>query len=79
MAKFTIETTQIEQGSVLKALEGMSGAAVSVAVIARAAGLPQSRTRYALLDLEEKGTIEKVPVKAFNRHYIRYAYNILKK
>ena len=77
MAKFTIETTQLEQTSVLKALEGMSGAAVSVAAIARAAGLPQSRARYALLDLEEKGAIEKVPVKAFNRHYIRYAYKIL--
>ena len=77
MAKFIIETSSTEQEKVLQALKQINGAAASVATIAKGAELPRSRVRYALVDLEDSGRIEKVPVRAFNRHYIRYAYNIL--
>ena len=77
MAKFTIETSLAEQEKVLEALKQINGAAASVSTVAAVAGLPQSRTRYALVDLVDSGRIEKVPVKAFNKHYVRYSYKIL--
>ena len=41
------------------------------------AGMNQSRVRYVITDLEEAGKIKRVPVKAFNVHYIRYKYEVL--
>lgn len=77
MAKFNIETSPIEQERVLSAIKQLNGATASVATIAKTAGIPQSRARYALVDLEEAKRIERVVVKAFNEHYVRYAYKIL--
>ena len=77
MAKFTIETTPEEQESVLKALKTFEGLTVPVRQIATVAGMPQSRTRYAILDLIEAGKVVREPTKAFNEHYIRYTYKIL--
>ena len=77
MAKFTIETTKEEQDTVLEALKEFEGITVSVRAIAAKANMPQSRARYALLDLVEASRVEKVPTKAFNERYVRYTYKIL--
>lgn len=77
MAKFTIETTQEEQEAVLETLKKFEGKVVPVREIASDAGMPQSRARYAILDLIDAGKVEKVPAKAFNKHYVRYMYKVL--
>ena len=77
MAKFTIETTQEEQEAVLGVLKELEGTTVPVRLLAVKAKMPQSRARYAILDLIDAGKIERVPTKAFNAHYVRYTYKIL--
>lgn len=77
MAKFTIETTNEEQEAVLEAIRSFEGVTVSVRAIAAEANMPQSRARYALLDLVDAGKVEKIPTKAFNERYVRYTYKIL--
>lgn len=77
MAQFTVTTTQEEQDKVLHALMELQGATTPVSAIAAIAGLGHSRTRYAIQDLIDAGRIEKVPTKAFNKHYVRYSYRVL--
>lgn len=77
MPKITIETTAEEQEAVLKAVKSLDGQVVAVRVIAEEAGLPQSRARYALVDLIEAGKVERIASKAFNKHYVRYSYKII--
>ena len=77
MAKINVITTKEEQDAVLEALDVINGEIVPVSKIAAAADLPYSRARYALLDLIEAGKVEKVPHRNFNKHYVRYSYNIL--
>lgn len=77
MAKFTIETTKEEQDTVVAVLKKFEGQTVSVRALAADASMPQSRVRYAILDLIEAGRVEKVPTKAFNAHYVRYTYKVL--
>ena len=77
MPKITIETTHEEQEAVLKAIKSLDGQVVAVRVIAEEAGLPQSRARYALVDLIEAGKVERIASKAFNKHYVRYSYKII--
>lgn len=76
MPKITIETTHEEQEAVLKAIKSLDGQVVAVRVIAEEAGLPQSRARYALVDLIEAGKVERIASKAFNKHYVRYSYKL---
>ncbi len=76
MPKITIETTHEEQEAVLKAIKSLDGQVVAVRVIAEEAGLPQSRARYALVDLIEAGKVERIASKAFNKHYVRYSYRL---
>ena len=77
MAKFNIETTPDEQRAVLEALKQVEGTTVAVSAIAQLANLSQSRTRYAIIDLLEAGKIERVPSKAYNKHWVRYSYKVL--
>lgn len=79
MAQINIVTTPEEQEIVLKAIATLSGQTVAVAVsdIAKKAGLNQNRVRYVITDLEEAGKIKRIPTKAFNKHYIRYSYEVL--
>lgn len=77
MAQFTVTTSQEEQDKVLQAIKELNGATAPVSTIARMAGLGQSRVRYAIQDLVDAKRIEKVPTKAFNKHYVRYCYKIL--
>lgn len=77
MAQFTVTTTTEEQEKVLQAIRELNGETAPVSTIARMAGLGNSRTRYAIQDLVDAGRIEKVPTKAFNKHYVRYCYRVL--
>ena len=78
MAQITISTTKEEQEAVLKVLKELRETTAPVSTIANLAGLSQSRARYAIADLLEAGKIERIPTKAFNKHYIRYSYRVLK-
>lgn len=77
MAQINIVTTSEEQSRVLDVVRKLQGQTVSVSAIASMAGMNQSRVRYAITDLEEAGKIKRIPVKAFNVHYIRYRYEVL--
>ena len=78
MAKITVETSAEEQEKVMIALRTLEDQVVPVSTIAQHAGLGSSRTRYVIMDLIDQGRIERVPSKAFNKHYVRYKYKILK-
>ena len=77
MAQINIVTSPEEQEKVLAAIATLVGSTVSVAEIASKAGLNQNRVRYVITDLEEAGKIKRIPTKAFNRHYIRYKYEVV--
>lgn len=77
MAQITITTTKAEQDKVLHVLRELNGKVAAVSAIADMAGLRQSRVRYAIQDLVDAGMVEKVPTRAFNKHYIRYSYKVL--
>ena len=77
MAQINIVTTPEEQEIVLQAIATLSGQTVAVSDIAKKAGLNQNRVRYVITDLEEAGKIKRIPTKAFNKHYIRYSYEVL--
>ena len=79
MAQIIIETTREEQDKVMKAVKDLDGKVTPVATIASMVGMSPTRTRYVLLDLIEQGRIERVPHKAFNKHYVRYSYEIITK
>ena len=74
MPQITIETTPEEQDAVYEAIKRLSGQVVAVRVIAEEAGIPQSRARYALADLLDKGRVVRQPHRNFNKHYCRYSY-----
>lgn len=77
MAKIIVETTAEEQEKVLNVLVDLKGEVVPVSTIAARSGLRQTRARYALMDLIDQGRVERVASKAFNKHYVRYSYNVL--
>ncbi len=77
MAKFVVETTPEEQAIVLKALKQFEGQTVPVERIADETGLRASRVRYVIMDLIEAKKVERIPTKAFNKHYVRYTYKLL--
>lgn len=77
MAKIQITTSDEEQAAVLQAVSLLTNTTVSVATIASKAGIAPSRARYVLLDLEESGKIKRIPTQAFNKHYIRYKYELV--
>ena len=77
MAKFVVETTPEEQVKVLKVIKQFEGQTIPVERIADETGMRPSRVRYVLLDLIEAKKIERVPTKAFNKHYVRYSYKLL--
>jgi predicted Rossmann fold nucleotide-binding protein DprA/Smf involved in DNA uptake len=76
MAIIRITTTDEDRQKVLEILRKTQGQTVPVSKIAELSGLNASRVRYCLVDLEDEGKIKKVPTKAFNKHYVRYRYDI---
>ncbi len=77
MAQITISTSGEEQDKVLEVLKELNGKVMAVSAIAKMANMRDSRVRYAIQDLVDAGRVRKVPTKAFNRHYIRYSYEVL--
>lgn len=77
MAHIIISSSEQDQAAVLEVLKELKGEATPVSTIARKAGLKDSTARYALMDLVDSGKVERVVKKAFNKHYIRYGYNVL--
>lgn len=77
MARFVIETTPEEQAKVLATLKQFEGVTIPVDKIAEETGMRASRVRYVLIDLVDAKKIERVPTKAFNKHYVRYSYKVL--
>lgn len=77
MAQINVTTTPEEQSKVLEAIAALKGEVAPVSKIANMAGVRASRARYAIIDLIDAGKIEKVPHRAFNKHYVRYSYNVL--
>ena len=76
MPQITIETTQEEQEAVYEALKRLGGKVVAVREIAEEAGIPQSRARYAIVDLLEAKRVVREPHRNFNKHYVRYSYKV---
>jgi predicted HTH transcriptional regulator len=79
MATIKITTTEEEQNKVLEAIKELPNESVSMAVIAKKAGLSTSRVRYAIADLVDSNKIRKIPTKCINPRYIRYKYEIVLK
>ena len=79
MAHIIITTTTEEQTKVLSALKDLEGKTVSVSEIARKAGMNPNRVRYVISDLVDAGKILRIPTKAFNKHYVRYKYEVVNK
>lgn len=77
MAQINIVTTTEEQAKVLQAIKTLQGQTVAVSAIAKEAGLNQNRVRYVVTDLLDSGKIKREPTKAFNKHYIRYKYEVV--
>jgi Fic family protein len=77
MAQITITTTPEEQDKVLQAIKELNGKVTAVSTIARMTGLRASRVRYAIQDLVDAERVRKVPTRAFNKHYVRYSYEIM--
>lgn len=77
MAQITISTSGEEQDKVLEVLKELQGKVTAVSAIAKMAGMRDSRVRYAIQDLVDAGRVRKVPTRAFNKHYIRYSYEVL--
>jgi len=77
MAQIEIRTTKEEQQQVLQAIKQCEDKTISVAAIARLAELNPNRVRFIIMDLIESKKIKRIPTKAFNKHYIRYKYEII--
>ena len=77
MAKIEIKTTKEEQQQILQVIKQCEGRTISVASIARLAELNPNRVRFIIMDLVENNKIKRIPTKAFNKHYIRYKYEII--
>ena len=79
MAHIIITTTAEERTKVLSALKDLEGKTVSISEIAKKAGMNPNRVRYVISDLVDAGKIKRIPTKAFNRHYVRYKYEVINK
>lgn len=77
MAHIIVNTTAEEHAEVLKAIKSLNNKTVAVSEIARYAKMNPNRVRYVITDLVEAGKIKRIPTKAFNKHYVRYKYEIV--
>ena len=77
MAHIIVNTTAEEHADVLKAIKSLTNKTVAVSEIAWYAQMNPNRVRYVITDLVEAGKIKRIPTKAFNKHYVRYKYEIV--
>lgn len=79
MAQINIVTTPEEQQIMLETLSNLPpNKVISVAAIASKAHINPNRARYILTDLIEAGKVKRHVAKAFNEHFIRYSYEVIK-
>lgn len=78
MASINITTTPEEQEAILNVLATVEGQTLSVTKIARLAKFNPNRTRFIIMDLIDAGRVKRIPTRAFNNHYIRYSYKVVK-
>lgn len=77
MANIVINTTPEEQEAVLDALRKLQGVVVPLSRVVGITGLTYSKVRYVVMDLEDAGKIKRIKAKEFNKHYVRYMYEVL--
>ena len=77
MATVTINIEPWEKDKIVAAVKKFKGKTVSVALIAKEAGLNPNRSRFIVAELLEEGRIARTTTKAFNKRYIRYSYEVL--
>lgn len=82
MATIIIETTAEEQQDVIYAINSINrraqaGVAVPMSLIATEADMTANRVRYVISDLLDAGRISRTPIRAFNKHYVRYSYTVV--
>ncbi|MNB69353.1 hypothetical protein D3C75_158810 [compost metagenome] len=78
MAGMKLNVDPQEKVDLKKAIKTLEGQTVSVAKIAKEAGMNPNRSRFIIEEMIEEGTIERVATKAFNERYMRYSYKVLK-
>jgi predicted transcriptional regulator len=78
MAVIRIDTTIEEQQLVLEVLKKHNNQVIAMSKIAKESKVSSNRIRYIISDLKDLGAIEPIVDKAFNPHYIRYKYRVLK-
>lgn len=79
MATIEVKTSETERKNVIAAVKEIGEQVAPVSKIAQLAHMPESRARYALIDCVDKGLLERIPHKAFNKHYVRYSYRVVNK
>ncbi|MMZ45661.1 hypothetical protein D3C75_635260 [compost metagenome] len=65
-----------EKNELIKAIKKLEGQTVSVATIAKEAGLNANRSRFAIDEMLEEGVITRTAVKAYNKNYRRYTWKV---
>lgn len=78
MASVNIQIFPEEKDSIIRVLKKHKGKTMSVAAIAREAGLNPNRSRFIIEELLEEGRITRTATKQFNARYIRYCYDVVK-
>lgn len=76
MAKLNIEFSKEEKTAMLKAVKSNKGKTISVAALAKEAGLNPNRSRFLIEEMLDEGVIIRTATKAFNPKYVRYSYDI---
>ena len=77
MATIQIVTTKEEQDIMLAVIAKHKNDVIAVTALAKEADINPNRARFIIQDLEAAGKIARIPMKAFNVHYIRYKYEVL--
>ena len=78
MASINIKIYPEEKDSLLRAIKKNKGVTISVAKLAKEAGLNPNRARFIMEELLQEGKVTRTPTKAFNERYIRYCYEVPK-
>lgn len=71
--------TEKERKEIVAAVIRSKSKVISIAGLAKLAKHNPNRARYTIELLIKEGTIRKVPVKDFGRHYKRYYYEVVSK
>lgn len=63
-----------EKDKLIIAISKHAGETISVAKLAKEAGLNPNRSRFIIEEMLDEGTIRKIETKNFNAKYKRYGY-----